>query len=284
MDAVERVLREHLRTGDRVALEDPSFPGLLDLVSGSGYLTAPVGVDQEGPLPDSLEAALSRRCSAFILTPRAQNPTGAAVTPGRAAELSRVLKRHPGVLLIENDYAGPVAGAPMHTLSTGSRRPWVVVRSTSKFLGPDLRIAVIAGDDLTIGRLITRQALGPRWVSGVLQELAVTLWSDPASGRRLARAADIYAQRRTAALEAMRATGIAAVSSSGFNVWVPVREEVSVVLYVAECGWAVAAGERFRIHARPGIRITTSTLQPPDAARLATDLAAALGVSPAGTA
>jgi DNA-binding transcriptional MocR family regulator len=275
MDAIERVLREHLRPGDAVAIEDPSFPGLIDLIAASGYVAVPFGIDDDGPLPDEVHAA-AKGCLAIISTPRGQNPTGAALSPARAAEVKRILRAFPEILLVENDYAAPVAGARFQTLRADSRRRWVVIRSTSKFLGPDLRVALMAGDDLTVGRVRGRQALGARWVSHILQLLALTLWSDPSSGRRLARAGEIYAQRRLAALAALRERGIEARGVSGFNIWIPLREEAGVVRALADRGWAVAAGERFRIRSAPGIRVTISTLQPADAGRFAGDLSAAL--------
>lgn len=282
MDAVERILREHLRAGDRVAVEDPSFPGVIDLVASSGYTVAPFAVDEGGPLPDAVAAALRLGCGAIIVTPRAQNPTGAAIDVQRAGELRRVLLGFPEVVLIENDCAGPVAGVTLHTLGGTSRDRWAVVRSTSKFLGPDLRVAVMAGDDMTVARVRGRLALGPRWVSHVLQQLALALWSDPSSGRRLARTAEIYTHRRNATLAALGARDIEVRGCSGFNVWVPVRDEASVVRALADRGWAVAAGERFRIQSAPAIRVTISTLQPRDANRFAGDLAAALHPATAG--
>jgi DNA-binding transcriptional MocR family regulator len=186
-----------------------------------------------------------------------------------------MLKGRPDVLVIENDPAGPVAGAPYFTVCGESRR-WAVVRSVSKFLGPDLRLAVLAGDELTIARLQGRQSLGVRWVSHLLQELALALWSDPSSGRRLAQAADTYAARRLALLDALNRNGIVVDSRSGFNVWVPVREETAAVQQLAACGWAVAAGERFRIRSAPAIRITTAALPVDRAGQLAADLASAL--------
>lgn len=276
LDAIERVLREYLRAGDRVAVEDPSFPGVIDLLAGSGFVPAPFAVDEEGPLPDAVEGALSRGCRAMVVTPRAQNPTGAAITGDRGDQLRRVLRRFPDVMLIENDYAAPIAGALPCTLRGGAQGHWAVIRSTSKFLGPDLRVALMAGDDLTVARVQGRQALGMRWVSHILQQLVLALWSDPASGRRLARAGEIYAQRRTALRAALTARGIASQGQSGFNVWVPVRDEGYVVRALADRGWAVAAGERFRLQTPPAIRVTTSTLDVADAERFAEDLARAL--------
>jgi DNA-binding transcriptional MocR family regulator len=133
----------------------------------------------------------------------------------------------------------------------------------------------VAGDDLTIARIERRQALGVRWVSHLLQRLTLTLWSDPSSGRRFARATDVYAQRRQALLDALAAHTITAYGRSGFNVWIPVREETATVQAMAERGWGVAAGERFRLGSVPAIRVTTSALGPDEARRFAADFAAA---------
>ncbi len=270
LDGIDRVLREHLRPGDAVAVEDPSFPAVLDLLAAGGFDRLPYLVDDEGPVPASVDETL-RRARALIVTPRAQNPTGAALTPDRAAELRRILRRHARALLIENDPAGPVAGARALTLA-GETKHWVVVRSTSKFLGPDLRVAALAGDELTIARVEGRLALGARWVSTILQQLVLALWSDPSSGRLLARAADLYAQRRAALLSALATRGIAAHGRSGFNVWVPVRQEAAVVNALAGRSWGVMAGERFRLRSGPAIRVTCSRLSPADAERFAADL------------
>jgi DNA-binding transcriptional MocR family regulator len=274
-DGIERILREHLRAGDRVAIEDPSFPGVIDLVRASGLTPVPCAIDDEGPRPEALAEVMRRGCGAFVVTPRAQNPTGAALTSGRAAELRRMLLAS-DMLVVENDYASAVAGAPAITLCGGPGQRWAVVRSTGKFLGPDLRVALMAGDEVTIGRVRHRQTLGARWVSHILQRLVVALWSDPASGRRLARASEVYAQRRSSLVAALASRGIAAHGRSGFNVWVGAREESSVVSALAERGWAVASGDRFRIQAAPGIRVTTATLDPHDAERFAADLVEAL--------
>ncbi len=273
LDAIERLLREHLRPGDRVAIEDPGFPAVRDLVAAGGYVAVPFAVDDEGPVVERFGHAIARNCQAAIVTPRAQNPSGAAVTPARAGALAAVLREHQDLLLIENDACGPAAGVPLVTLSDGTRGRWAYVRSTSKFLGPDLRVAFVAGDSLTVNRVEGRYGLGPRWVSHILQELVLALWSDPAGGRQLVRATEIYRQRREALVNALKERDIEAHGASGFNVWIPVRHEGRVVHEMAERGWAVAAGEPFRIHSRPAIRVTVSTLAPADSVSMADNLA-----------
>jgi len=274
LDAIERVLREHTRAGDHVAVEDPAFPALVDLLDSLGLTPAPFAVDDEGPVTESMARAVAPRVAAVLVSLRAHNPTGAAISESRASALTRVLRHRPRALVIELDDASEVAGTAGSTLTKGRDR-WAVVKSTSKWLGPDLRVAVMTGDRATIARVRRRQAVSVRWVSHLLQRLTLALWSDPASGRLFARAAEAYAERRQALLDALAAHDIAAHGRSGLNVWIPVREETTTVQLLAERGWAVAAGERFRLRSAPAIRVTTSALLPADARRFAADLAAA---------
>jgi hypothetical protein len=53
------------------------------------------------------------------------------------------------------------------------------------------------------------------------------------------------------------------------NVWIPVPEETAAVAALAQEGWAVRAGERYRLRSGPAVRITVAALAPRDAARLA---------------
>ena len=269
------MLQAHLRPGDRVALEDPGYVAVFDLVAALGLVLEPVAIDDSGPLPDDLARALRTGVEAFIVTPRAQNPTGAAVDPARARELRAVLGKHPDVLVVEDDHAGPVAGAPAVSVCHGRER-WALVRSVSKSLGPDLRLAILAGDATTVARVEGRQSVGTGWVSHLLQDLVTTLWSDSATDRLLARAADTYATRRDALVRALAVHGIEAHGRSGLNVWVPVVEEAAIVAALAQAGWAVRAGERYRLKSGPAVRVTVAGLAPRDADRLAAALARSL--------
>jgi len=275
LDGIERVLQAQLRSGDRVAVEDPGYVAVFDLVAALGLVAEPVAIDDAGPLPADLARALRTGVQAFIVTPRAQNPTGAAIDSTRARELRAVLAKHPEVLVIEDDHAGPVAGAPAISICQGRER-WALVRSVSKSLGPDLRVALLAGDATTVARVEGRQSVGTGWVSHLLQDLVTTLWSDSATDDLLRRAAAAYTARRDALVKALAARGIAAHGRSGLNVWIPVSEEAVVVAGLAHAGWAVRAGERYRVRSAPAVRITVAALAPNEGERLAAALVGVL--------
>jgi DNA-binding transcriptional MocR family regulator len=275
MDGVERTLAAWLKPGDAVIVEDPCYTAVLDLVRAAGLTPVPVALDERGLLPAALRQALATRAAACILTPRAQNPTGAALDTARAEELTAALEPHPDVLIIENDHAGPVAGRPYHTLTTGRRR-WVAIRSVSKSLGPDLRLAFVAGDRMTISRVEGRQRLGAGWVSQVLQHMVLQMSADADTSRLMDTARRAYIRRREGFLAELAARGVTATGRSGFNVLVPVPEEAAALRQLQDRGWVLRAGEPHRLASPPFVRVTISTLEPPEAAALADDVARTL--------
>ncbi|MGH4035711.1 aminotransferase class I/II-fold pyridoxal phosphate-dependent enzyme [Actinomycetota bacterium Odt1-20B] len=277
LDAIERVLAAHLRPGDAVAMEDPGWGSLLDLVPALGLRPVPVGVDDDGPLPDDVGRALAGGARALIVTDRAQNPTGAAITATRARALRRVLDGYPEVLLVEDDHGHGIVDLPLHPLA-GATNSWAYVRSTAKAYGPDLRLAVLTGDPVTVDRVQGRQRLGPGWVSRLLQRAVLSLWTGAAVDSRAVAAS--YARRRDALIGELAGRGIAACGRSGLNVWVPVPDETGAVARLLHSGWAVAPGARYRMGVGPGVRITVSSLGEEEIGVLAGAVAEAVGVGP----
>ncbi|MGW7696731.1 aminotransferase class I/II-fold pyridoxal phosphate-dependent enzyme [Streptomyces asiaticus] len=285
LDCVARLLSVELRPGDAVAMEDPGYHHLLDLVPALGLRSVPVAVDDEGIRPDALRAALRAGARALICSPRGQNPYGGWFSAGRRDALLGVLDEAAGeVLVIEDDHAADVAGVPLYSLTAGGAggaaggpARWAQVRTVSKHLGTDLRWGALACDRTTLARHDGRMLLTSGWVSHVLQETVARLMTDPETQGLVAAAWSAYARRREALLAALSARGIAAHGASGMNVWVPVRDEAAVVNGLRTRGWWVAAGARFRLAAGAGVRITTAGLGEADAWVLAGDLAGVLG-------
>lgn len=281
LDGIERLLAAHLRPGDAVAVEDPGWANLLDLVAALGLRAIGVPVDDEGPTAPGVRAALAAGARALIVTSRAQNPTGAAVSVDRATELRTLLAGRADLLLIEDDHAAELARVPLHPLA-GATPAWAFVRSVSKPYGPDLRLAVLAGDEATVARVAGRARVGAGWVSTVLQRLVLALWRDPATAGLVRRAAQSYERRRDGLVDALAARGLAAHGRTGINVWVPVPDETVAVTALRDAGWSVAPGALNRIAAAPGVRITVSTLDEADLGPLADAVARAVRPSPAG--
>jgi DNA-binding transcriptional MocR family regulator len=275
IDGIGRVLQAHVGLGDRVAVEDPTFPPLFDLLGALGLETEPVAVDEEGPVSTSVERALHEGARALVMTSRAQNPTGAAVSAERSRELRRLLRRHPDVLVVEDDTGGAATADDLAPVTDVTRATWAFVRSFSMIFGPDVRTAVVAADAVTLSRLEGKQWVSGGWVSHILQRLVWLLLTDTETKALVRSARAAYQERRSVLVEALSERGVDVMSHSGFNVWIPVTRESTTVSLLQAAGWAVASGEPFRVESGPGIRVTASTLTAPDANAFAEALVAA---------
>ncbi|MGW2117427.1 aminotransferase class I/II-fold pyridoxal phosphate-dependent enzyme [Streptomyces zhihengii] len=273
LDCIGRLLATGLRPGDAVAVEDPGFHHLLDLVPALGMRMLPVEVDDEGMRPEGLRSALRAGARALVCSPRGQSPLGARFTPARREALLGVLRDHPDVLVVEDDHNAEISGAPAVTLASGGLPRWAQVRTVSKHLGIDLRWAALACDPATLARHDGRMLLTSGWVSHILQSTVADLLTDPATTRLVSRAAETYAVRREALRAELARHGVGSRGVSGLNVWVPVRDESATVNGLRTRGWWTAAGTRFRIASPPAVRVTTASLTPDEARAFARDMA-----------
>jgi DNA-binding transcriptional MocR family regulator len=280
-DAVERLLAQALVRDDAVALEDPCFLTSIHTVRVGGYRAVPVPVDDEGMTVDGLRSALDQGVRAVVCTPRAQNPTGSSLSERRAEQLRDVLRAHPYVLVIEDDHFSMLSRSPFRSLIGPDHRRWALVRSVSKFLGPDMCLAVTASDPDTAERLAMRLTPGTTWVSHLLQRLTLALVTDPVVVARIAEAGAHYAARNDAFAARLTALGVPAEAGDGLNLWValpvPARD---VSEQLMRRGWLVRAGDEFVLADAPAasrrLRLTVHDLTDADADRLAADIAAAV--------
>lgn len=280
IDAVERLLAMSLAAGDPVALEDPCFLTSVNAVRRSGYRPVPIPVDEEGMTVNGLRAALDSGARVVICTPRAHNPTGVNITAGRAKELKAVITQHPHTLVIEDDHFSMLASGDYHTIVPAGHSNWALIRSLSKFLGPDLRIALVATDPGTARRLGGQISAGANWVSHLLQRTAHALLTDPSLAERNTRAREHYRSRNAQFVQFLADRGVAATARDGLNVWVDVDADAhSVSAELVRRGWAARTGDEFAIGAGTGaqrLRLTVHELEDGDAQRLAGALADAI--------
>ena len=97
-------------------------------------------------------------------------------------------------------------GAATRSVSRAAQR-WAHLRSVSKSLGPDLRLALMTGDATTVARVEGRRLLAAGWVSHLLQRLVVRMWSEPDDAARREHVAATYTLRREALRSALARSG-----------------------------------------------------------------------------
>jgi GntR family transcriptional regulator/MocR family aminotransferase len=233
-----------------------------------------------------------------LLTPRAHHPTGASWSRRRTAVLADVVADHPGVLVIEDDqFAGIAATRPGSLLADARIAERVVyIRSFSKSIAPDLRVAIAVARPELRRRLAEAKAYADGWTSRLAQRALAIALGDKAIDEALAAARDAYAGRRSAAAGALNANlagagGWAAVGDDGVNIWVHLPLEVDaarVIERAAALGVLVAPGEPFFI--RPGrhdvLRLNAGSVPTEiaaDAGRLVAAAILASGVTPIDT-
>lgn len=276
-----------------VAVEEPGYAAMFDSLEYQGYRLIGMESDQHGVLPSSMAQALSQGAAVVLLTPRALNPTGVTWTRERAAELAAVLTSYPGSIVIEDDhFAGLAASNPGSLLGyTAVEDRVIYVRSFSKSIAPDLRLAIAVARSPLRVLLAEAKAFADGWSSHLAQLSLAHMLAQPELDTLLAAARESYAERRAAATKTLSvAKDLATVmpSADGVNLWVrlaPGIEASEVVEQAASLGVLVAPGEPFfvRIGHNDSVRINAGAVNLHGAAKAGEYVAEAIGRAAAVT-
>ncbi|MCK8784408.1 PLP-dependent aminotransferase family protein [Roseomonas sp. NAR14] len=131
------------RQGDPVLTEERGFYGLKSVAAMLGRPLVPVRMDQEGLMPDSLDAAC-RRTGARLLVcaPTLHNPTTATMPLERRHAILRVCERH-GLGLVEDDVYNFLMETPIPPFAALAPERTTYVTSVSKVIGPGWRIGFL---------------------------------------------------------------------------------------------------------------------------------------------
>ena len=278
MDALDRVAQVVVRLGDRVIVEHPTFPPLLDLLDELGAEVIGVDLDDEGPSVSQFVDALHMQPVAAFLQPRAHNPTGVTTTPRRMKALAAELARSTAVV-VEDDHSGDIATGKLVSVGSWLPQRTVHIRSYSKSHGPDLRLAAVGGAGDVVSAVANRRLLGPGWSSRILQAVLLEMLDDEPTLRAVAAARDEYAHRRQLVAEVLESRGVGVTGSDGINLWMNVGDERSALVTLAAQGIGAAPGEPFQVRRdAPHLRVTVGLIES-DHERIANQLAEAAGGS-----
>jgi GntR family transcriptional regulator / MocR family aminotransferase len=191
--AIDLVCRVLLNSGDVVAVEEPGYPPVTELLRSQGLTVVGVPVDHHGIVVD----AIPRRARMVYVTPSHQYPLGVVLTRQRRLELLR-WATHNNAAVIEDDYDSEFrhTARPLEPLQRLDRDGRVIYVGTfSKTLSPNLRLGFLVAPASLIPTIRTvRQAVD--WCPPTTGQLALTAFIEHGHlDRHLRRSRLVYRNR-----------------------------------------------------------------------------------------
>ncbi|GAA1610783.1 PLP-dependent aminotransferase family protein [Kribbella sancticallisti] len=247
------------RTGTEpviAAVEEPGYQTAMDTFERGGLHLVGMPLDDEGVRPEGLEAALAKGARLVLFTPRAHSPTGSSWTTERKDELAEVLAAYPDVWIVEDDHFAEASTSKPGSLRNDPRlRARVIyVRSFSKCLAPDLRLAAAVADDEVRSRLSLAKSFADGWTPRTAQRALAALLADPETDRALDLARSTYAARRSSlgALIQERTGGVISpvIGADGLHLWfsLPAGGHAGeLVAETARAGFLLAGADPFYV-------------------------------------
>ncbi len=132
------------RHNDRIAVPFLTAPGAKAAARRLGLRLEGVPMDEEGIIPDQLEALCKRHpIKGLYAVGRMQYPTNRKMSYRRKEQIAEVILKH-NLLLVENDVYAFLCGLNNQTLSSMVPRNSVYISSVSKAFYAGLRVAFIS--------------------------------------------------------------------------------------------------------------------------------------------
>jgi 2-aminoadipate transaminase len=144
--AVDLGFRAFLEPEDLLAVEEPSYPGMVAIAAGRRQRVVGVPVDNEGLNVERLAEICEVYRPALLYTiPTFHNPTGVSLSPARREQLLDLAEKY-DFLIMEDDVYGLLSYdgySPPALKAADNRQRVVYISSFSKILAPGLRIGVM---------------------------------------------------------------------------------------------------------------------------------------------
>jgi DNA-binding transcriptional MocR family regulator len=276
-EAMNLALRAVTQPGDMVAVESPTFFGLLQSIQSLGLRCMEIPTSpQTGISVEALSLALETQpIRAVVVVPHFQNPLGSVMPDAHKASLVALCEQH-GVALIEDDTYAALSddATPLRALKSWDETGVVIhCASLHKILAPGMRLGWVSG-----GRWHARIRMlkyAQSRPNDTLAQIAVADYmGSNAYDRHLARLRHLLRTRREQVAEDIAThfpTGTRlSVPSGGMLLWIelpPMQKNQTVFETALREGIRVAPGHIFSNAERYNdyLRINSSTPFTPEA-------------------
>lgn len=259
--ALALAARALLPPGAAVAVEALGYRPAWEAFRLAGAHLVPFPLDERGFDVEALASRVrAESIRAVYLTPHHQYPTTVTLSPGRRLALLD-LARQERLVVLEDDYDNEFhyEGRPVEPIASADGAGVVVyVGTLSKVLAPGLRIGFLAGPPDAIARAAAHRFFLDRQGDLAVEAMVAELFEEGEAQRHVWRTRRLYAARREALAEALRAELAGALSfrlpPGGMALWCRVADGIDPGLWAErafEAGVEVQVGRRFAFDGRP---------------------------------
>jgi 2-aminoadipate transaminase len=248
LDLVGKLL---IDAGSRVAVEAPTYLGALQAFAPYEPEFVPVACDEQGPLPQGLDAARGARF--LYLLPNFQNPSGRSMGAARRQALVQEAQRI-GLPLVEDNPYGELwfDAAPPPPISAAAGDGAIYLGSFSKVLAPGLRLGYVVAPPALYPKLLQAKQAADLHTPGFNQRVAFEVIRNGFLDEHLPLVRARYKLGRDAmreSLERHMPTGCRwNVPAGGMFFWVelpPSLDATALLPQAVEAGMAYVPGAPF---------------------------------------
>ena len=271
---IDLALRALVEPREVILVEEPTYPGVLELAAQRGQRIVGVAGDEQGLRLDALEAACKTYQPRLLyLVPTFGNPGGMTLAPERREPLLRLARDH-RMLVVEDDVYGLLAyddpaTPPLKSLDRDGQV--VYITSFSKPLAPALRLGALVASASLLPALAAAKQSSDLVGSTLLQRALADYLRRGFMASHLHLVRSLYRDHRDAMLAALERhlSGCSWTRpAGGLSLWVRLPKEIVERDFVADAfdqGVGVAPGRAFFPQPQPsGAMRLSFGMHPPE--------------------
>ena len=231
--ALDLICTLYSQPGDVVLVEEPTYFLALRIFADHGLQVVGVAMDEQGLIPEAVEAAVRQHRPAFLYTiPSFQNPTAVTLPAERRAQLVALAEQYGFLIVADEVYQllGYTAAPPPPLASHSASGHVLGIGSFSKILAPGLRLGWVQAAPQHLQRLVGSGLVDSG--GGVNPLVSAVVRGVLTSGAQQAYVAQLRAEygRRIRVLDEALQTHLPqaqyAVPQGGFFFWLSLPEGV----------------------------------------------------------
>jgi len=229
---LDLLARIFINSGEPVLVEEPAYIGGMSAFKSYGGITVGIDMDDEGPVPSSLEQAIKKHSSEgkrpklFYTVPNFHNPTGITTSLKRRFEILAIASHYDLAIIEDNPYGDLYydQDVPLSYKALDREDRVIYLGSYSKILIPGIRIGWLAAPGPIVEKISMAKQTADLCSSSLGQQLAYRLSREGYVEKHIFNLRNMYRAKRDAMLSAMDRYFPAGIEYSrpggGFFIWV----------------------------------------------------------------